>query len=158
MQAGAALDALEAAVSLAHHHDAITGTAKQAVADDYARRLAAGTAAVRATFAATLSSIMFGGGGAPGTAVASGATAARGGGAVIRTDEGGGGGPADQDSPGGPPPLHHCEAANVSLCSVTLEQSANCEAMMLVVHNPVAWPRNASLSVRPQSAHPSAST
>jgi hypothetical protein len=31
------LDALEFAVSISQHHDAITGTEKQAVANDYAR-------------------------------------------------------------------------------------------------------------------------
>lgn len=31
------LDALEFAVSLTQHHDAVTGTEKQAVANDYAR-------------------------------------------------------------------------------------------------------------------------
>ena len=36
------LQTLERAVSIAQHHDAITGTEKQAVADDYARRLYSG--------------------------------------------------------------------------------------------------------------------
>ena len=37
------LDKLEGAVSILMHHDAITGTAKQAVADDYAKRLYIGS-------------------------------------------------------------------------------------------------------------------
>lgn len=36
------LDALEAAVALMQHHDALPGTTKQHVANDYAMRLAAG--------------------------------------------------------------------------------------------------------------------
>ena len=35
-------DALEEAISLAQHHDAVTGTAKQHVADDYNMRIATG--------------------------------------------------------------------------------------------------------------------
>ena len=35
-------DALEAAVALLQHHDSITGTEKQHVANDYHRRLARG--------------------------------------------------------------------------------------------------------------------
>ena len=35
-------DALEEAISLAQHHDAVTGTAKQHVADDYNMRIDAG--------------------------------------------------------------------------------------------------------------------
>eukprot|EP00208_Stichococcus_sp_RCC1054_P002016 CAMPEP_0206142692 /NCGR_PEP_ID=MMETSP1473-20131121/17914_1 /ASSEMBLY_ACC=CAM_ASM_001109 /TAXON_ID=1461547 /ORGANISM="Stichococcus sp, Strain RCC1054" /LENGTH=1182 /DNA_ID=CAMNT_0053537795 /DNA_START=217 /DNA_END=3765 /DNA_ORIENTATION=+ len=41
---GANTDALWEAVSLAQHHDAVTGTAKQHVADDYNQRIAAGMA------------------------------------------------------------------------------------------------------------------
>jgi Alpha mannosidase middle domain len=39
---GSNTDALEEAISLAQHHDAVTGTAKQHVADDYNMRIAAG--------------------------------------------------------------------------------------------------------------------
>ena len=41
---GASTDSLEEAVSLLQHHDAITGTEKQHVADDYHLRLARGAA------------------------------------------------------------------------------------------------------------------
>lgn len=42
------LDDLEAAVALAQHHDAVTGTAKQHVANDYSMRLAAGMPRIHA--------------------------------------------------------------------------------------------------------------
>lgn len=54
-----ALDSLDAAVSLTQHHDAVTGTAKQAVTNDYARRLAAASAAVHRSIARLISAAIF---------------------------------------------------------------------------------------------------
>lgn len=55
----AALDKLDAAVSLCQHHDAVTGTAKQAVTNDYALRLAAASAAVHKHIARLISAAVF---------------------------------------------------------------------------------------------------
>ena len=63
MQMAHALEALEDAVATAHHHDAITGTAKQAVANDYNRRLAAGKALLQPHVANILRGAIFSGAG-----------------------------------------------------------------------------------------------
>jgi hypothetical protein len=185
-----ALDALDDAVATAHHHDAITGTAKQAVANDYARRLAAGFAALQPRVAAALSAAIFGASDAPLSSSASGhvanassvrrhhlaaeddssalaqqAAAARDVARVasdsrdvVASGHAGGHVQAQTTSSDtrdhnaaffeGRPRLHHCEAANASLCAAPLEWSKGCEVMMLVAHNPVAWTRTVNVQAR----------
>lgn len=53
--------ALEEAMAVSQHHDAVSGTSKQHVAYDYARRLAVGANAARAGLARALSTIVTGG-------------------------------------------------------------------------------------------------
>lgn len=50
----ASLEALEEALGVAQHHDGVSGTARQHVANDYSRRLALGSAAAAAAHAAAL--------------------------------------------------------------------------------------------------------
>jgi alpha-mannosidase len=51
------LFALERAMAIAQHHDAVSGTSKQAVADDYALRLSAGRDAAEALVGSALSAL-----------------------------------------------------------------------------------------------------
>jgi hypothetical protein len=60
LSANSGLDSLEDALATAQHHDGVSGTSKQHVACDYARRLAAGRAAAHAAVSPALSSLAFG--------------------------------------------------------------------------------------------------
>ena len=187
LQDQAALDQLDAAVALAHHHDAVTGTAKQAVANDYALRLARSRHALEGRVAAALSTAIFRGGEdreAESTVATGGSrTVETHGDSIVddcsedrevtsRSAEAGDANAQQQGRHTAPsalpdphvfdptrasrstaangaarPTLHHCAAANASLCQVPLEESHDCAVMMLVVHNPIVWPRRADLQV-----------
>jgi hypothetical protein len=154
-QAFESLGTFDEALGLAHHHDAISGTAKQAVANDYARRLASARARLQSSVSRTLSAIIFDGQSSTRhsaqldltlrTCTPTNATVdvgptqiAERDAAVTVQDNG-----REDTIRARLPPLHHCTAANVSICPIILEQSASCEVIMVVLYNPVAWTRTA---------------
>ena len=43
--------------------------------------------------------------------------------------------------------LHQCPFLNVSVCEASLQHSVKGEAFLVVVYNPLAWPRKAPIQV-----------
>ena len=86
------------AQALVQHHDGVTGTSKQHVADDYAQRLDHAWVRVEAAVSAALSRLAFG---------------------EVRDRDGS---PGDVD--GDFTRLRQCRLANVSICDITVEVRA----------------------------------
>ncbi|KAL4419672.1 hypothetical protein ABPG75_006770 [Micractinium tetrahymenae] len=151
---GPTTEALEEAVSLLQHHDAITGTAKQHVANDYHRRLHRGLKEAQAVVTSALEKLIRGEykpNGDPGTLLASG-----------------GGGSADsalltsqrrrlqasrQPEEGAPNPvdapinLEVCDWLNVTACNATVCLSAASQGIFVAAYNPLGWSREVAVRV-----------
>lgn len=129
--------ALEEALGVVQHHDAITGTEMQHVAFDYARRLHAGAAAVDAAISKSLNAIL--------------ATSTQ---PFIHTHT------TDSTSASQPPSSgatwQRCELLNVSVCTLTQQStststSESSASTRIAVYNPLAQPTSVLVSLPVQS-------
>lgn len=165
---GATTDALEEAVALTQHHDAVTGTAKQHVACDYAARLHKGLVEAQEVVTNALSSLIRGREGPGGLAARRGWAAAGAASAASlaseerRTAPGGGASVAEQrrrlaeaaperQAPpnpiDAPVDLSFCNWLNVSACRPTVALSEAGQGILVAAYNPLAWSRQAPLRV-----------
>ncbi|EFN53834.1 hypothetical protein CHLNCDRAFT_36397 [Chlorella variabilis] len=121
-EGGPTTHALEEAVSLLQHHDAITGTEKQHVACDYHRRLHRGESRTRIGTAASLHR-------------------------RLQKEEGQA--RAQPNPVDTPIELEVCDWLNITACNTTVRLSATGKGFMVVAYNPLGWSREAPLRVPP---------
>ncbi|CAN0078829.1 unnamed protein product, partial [Ectocarpus sp. 4 AP-2014] len=120
------LAAFERAQALLQHHDGVSGTSKQHVADDYAQRLDRSRVQVETLVSSALSRLAFGGNG----------------GQQQQRRTGPEDGQRDEDT--GLPQLRQCRLANVSTCDVTMEAESS---FVVVAYNPLAQRRTGYVDV-----------
>lgn len=165
---GPTTDALEEAVSLLQHHDAVTGTEKEHVASDYHRRLAKGLTEAQALVNSALERLIRGQTRPGGSSTLSGdaskepAAAAQNVLAAAKQDDtahlaasqrrmqasGSSGSAAAGSNPVDMPvPLHSCNWVNVSACNTTVRLSAAGKGVLVAAYNPLAWSREVPLRV-----------
>jgi len=119
------LDELAAAVGVGAHHDAITGTERQPVADDYARRISAGLNGAEAVIFDAMQSLASSGSGSGGVSGADEATAAA---------------------------LQACRLRNESICAVSAETLEANETLRVYIFNPLSVDRTETI-VRVPAGH-----
>eukprot|EP00884_Botryococcus_braunii_P017884 jgi/Botrbrau1/477/Bobra.110_2s0114.1 len=124
---GPSTDTLEEAVALTQHHDSITGTEKQHVANDYHKRVAKGLAEAQEVVLEALGELIY-----------------------PTSEEGV---PVDKEVGG--PQLSHCPLLNASVCAASVAASRAGVPFRVVAYNPLAWPRSQGLRIPLSPASPS---
>lgn len=156
-------DALEAAVALCQHHDSITGTEKQAVANDYARIIARGWDEAARVVNAALLRLLFPGDTADRdtSTVSDAATSStrrllaglqppkhRIGATAAESDAGDATNVSPTAAAATAPPalqLQQCLLLNASICEPTVHVDGT--GFMVVAYNSLAWPRQQTLQI-----------
>mmetsp|Transcript_18225 Transcript_18225/g.45299 ORF Transcript_18225/g.45299 Transcript_18225/m.45299 type:complete len:543 (-) Transcript_18225:104-1732(-) len=142
--AAPALAKLAAAMGVAQHHDAVSGTAKQHVTDDYAFRISAGLAAVAPEFHNMLAvaiqkqpvaSTTVAASAATASATATATTSSTATAATTATTA-----TATTAAAVSAPTMSQCPLLNVSACPAT-ESLLSGQALAMLVYNPLAWAR-----------------
>lgn len=159
-EGGPTTHALEEAVSLLQHHDAITGTEKQHVACDYHRRLHRGLKEAQVVVTSLLEALIRGQytpGGGPGhhgaadgsSVLASEARTRIGTAASLhrRLQKEEGQARAQPNPVDTPIELEVCDWLNITACNTTVRLSATGKGFMVVAYNPLGWSREAPLRV-----------
>ncbi|GAQ86088.1 lysosomal alpha-mannosidase [Klebsormidium nitens] len=129
-------DELEEAMAIVQHHDGVSGTEKQHVADDYAKRLAIGAAEAGAVVANALVTLTAGqkAGAKEGlSSSADGFMHAR----VLLNEKAAP--QADHDSEGHA--FEQCPLLNISSCPITEKLIEEDTSLVVVAYNSLAWPR-----------------
>ncbi|GBG77031.1 hypothetical protein CBR_g23357 [Chara braunii] len=121
-------DALEEALAISQHHDAVSGTSKQHVADDYAKRLAIGEAeAEQVVTRAFLRLTLFEKDAEDRRTMLDESV-------ISMEDSGGTGHPLF-------PLLSQCRLLNITYCPMTETQLSNGTSLVVLLYNPLAWHR-----------------
>eukprot|EP01100_Stratorugosa_tubuloviscum_P014870 TRINITY_DN81_c0_g2_i1.p1 TRINITY_DN81_c0_g2~~TRINITY_DN81_c0_g2_i1.p1 ORF type:complete len:1006 (+),score=459.80 TRINITY_DN81_c0_g2_i1:78-3095(+) len=106
------IDGLTKAMGVLQHHDAVAGTEKQHVANDYAKRLSMGTSATRPLMIELLTNLL-----------------------ANETV-------SQKQSKMNAPSLSFCPLLNVSVCPAASNAFTQGKPLAIVAYNPLAWSRN----------------
>eukprot|EP00271_Cylindrocystis_brebissonii_P018981 TRINITY_DN556_c0_g1_i1.p1 TRINITY_DN556_c0_g1~~TRINITY_DN556_c0_g1_i1.p1 ORF type:complete len:1134 (+),score=191.83 TRINITY_DN556_c0_g1_i1:196-3597(+) len=146
---GPTSDLLEEAMAVSQHHDAVSGTEKQHVANDYSTRLYKGQLEAARVFTSALATLI---GQQAASSVAGATEEDEVNGDTQRTEDSSMGSVSPVEnlsvSPSALPTVfEHCGLFNISYCPVSQEALASGKTLVVVLYNPLAWSRKEFVSI-----------